>query len=97
MEQGRGAETSAGKGEALRDGGQAGSQKHLGAIIAHGRGSSPRSETSALRMGPRLFFHIKEEMGRGNYGPPSSILTAAKCHHPSSSPTCIIFRLCLPR
>lgn len=44
-----------------------------------------------------FFFHVKEGVGRGNHSPLSAILIAAACHHPSSSPTCIIFRVCLPQ
>lgn len=44
-----------------------------------------------------LFFHVKEDVGRGNHSSLSAILMVAVCHHPSSSPTCIIFRFCLPR
>lgn len=37
--------------------------KHLGAITAHGRGFSPTSDTSALRMGRWFIFPYKRRDG----------------------------------
>lgn len=43
-----------------------------------------------------LFFRTKEDVGRGNHSPLSALRIVAVCHHPSSSPTYSIFRVCLP-